>query len=329
MRAPSFGTAIGRPRQTHRSWRTALESPLQVCKRCRLSPVETSRQGEMASSAVEATVESCAAEASALGFTCTWHDRSTGAPAADAGPRAALTLRLTHESAEDAVHVDFLPVLDRVQIFGACGARRARCDVAAGAPGAGRRFAVHVLQPLVTGAVADETLLGLPESVRRVIYELLPAPAVGLVAEAAKPLRDEATSDAVWMRLLRRDAEALLVDPRDLPTADRMRRARDMYAAFVQFRKSRRNVMRIIGRDTTAGEGEETARPRLHVYEEDPSRWGLLNGEPVVQGTWRRFTEDRGLDWALSGEHYYSAAESRFGPFPDSPPIIRLRGPTW
>ena len=58
--------------------------------------------------------------------------------------------------------------------------------------------------PLVTGGVADETLLGLPESVRRVIYELLPAPAVGLVAEAAKPLREEASSDAVWMRLLRR-----------------------------------------------------------------------------------------------------------------------------
>mgnify|MGYP001279165370 CR=1 FL=1 len=162
----------------------------------------------MASSAVEATVASCAAEASALGFTCTWHDRATGAPAT--GPRASLTLRLAHESAEDAVHVDFLPVLDRVQIFAECGARRARCDVAAGAPGAGRRFAVHVLQPLVTGGVADETLLGLPESVRRVIYELLPAPAVGLVAEAAKPLREEASSDAVWMRLLRRDAEALL-----------------------------------------------------------------------------------------------------------------------
>ena len=133
------------------------------------------------------------------------------------------------------MHVDFLPVLDRVQIFAECGARRARCDVAAGAAGAGRRFAVHVLQPLVTGGVADETLLGLPESVRRVIYELLPAPAVGLVAEAAKPLREEASSDAVWMRLLRRDADALLVDPRDLPTADRMRRARDIYAAFVQF----------------------------------------------------------------------------------------------
>ena len=281
----------------------------------------------MASSAVETTVESCAAEASALGFTCTWHDRATGAPAT--GPRAALTLRLAHESAEDAVHVDFLPVLDRVQIFAECGVRRARCDVEAGAAGAGRRFAVHVLQPLVTGGIADETLLGLPESVRRVIYELLPAPAVGLVAEAAKPLREEASSDAVWMRLLRRDADALLVDPRDLPTVGRTRRARDLYAAFVQFRKSRRNVMRIIGRDTTAGEGEETARPRLHVYEEDPSRWGILSREPVVQGTWRRFNEDRGLDWALSGEHYYSAAESRFGPFPDSPPIIRLRGPTW
>ena len=50
----------------------------------------------MASSPVEATVESCAAEAAALGFTCTWHDRSTGAPAT--GPRAALTLRLTQLS---------------------------------------------------------------------------------------------------------------------------------------------------------------------------------------------------------------------------------------
>ena len=75
---------------------------------------------------VEATVDSCAAEAAALGFTCTWHDRSSGAPAT--GPRAALTLRLAHESAEDAVHVDFLPVLDRVQIFAECGARRARSD---------------------------------------------------------------------------------------------------------------------------------------------------------------------------------------------------------
>ena len=203
----------------------------------------------MTSSAVEATVEACAAEASALGFTCTWHDRATGAPAT--GPRASLTLRLAHESAGDAVNVDFLPVFDRVQIFTECGARRARCDVAAGAPGAGRRFAVHVLQPLVTGGVADETLLGLPESVRRVIYELLPASAVGLVAEAAKPLREEASSDAVWMKLLRRDADALFVDPRDLPVAGKMRRARDIYAAFVQFRAARRRLHRALpGGDT-------------------------------------------------------------------------------
>ena len=74
---------------------------------------------------------------------------------------------------------------------------------------------MHVLQPLVTGGVADETLLGLPESVRRVIYELLPAPAVGLVAEAAKPLREEASSDVVWASLLRRDADALLGRLRD------------------------------------------------------------------------------------------------------------------
>ena len=284
----------------------------------------------MTSSAVEATVESCAAEAAALGFTCTWHDRATGAPAT--GPRASLTLHLTHESAADAVNVDFLPIIDRVQIFGACGARRARCDVVAGAPGAGRRFAVHVLQPLVTGGVADETLLGLPESVRRVIYELLPAPAVGLVAEAAKPLREEASSDAVWMRLLNRDGDALLVDLRDLPVAGRTRRARDMYAAFVQFRENRRRLMQFIRRDPTSGERDETARPRLYFYEEDPPRWGILNGEPVVQNAWRRFNENRGLDWALSGEWYYSAAESRFGPFRDSPPIIRLRGPrgpTW
>ena len=71
----------------------------------------------MTSSAVEATVESCAAEASALGFTCTWHDRSTGAPVVVFGSRKGLTLRLTHESAEDAVNVDFLPVLDRVHDF--------------------------------------------------------------------------------------------------------------------------------------------------------------------------------------------------------------------
>ena len=280
----------------------------------------------MASSAVEATVESCAAEASALGFTCTWHDRSTGAPAADAGPRAALTLRLTHESAEDAVHVDFLPVLDRVQIFGACGARRARCDVAAGAPGAGRRFAVHVLQPLVTGGVADETLLGLPESVRRVIYELLPAPAVGLVAEAAKPLREETSSDAVWMRLLRRDADALLVDPRDLPLAGSTRRARDLYAAFVQFRANRRRLHRALPGGDTWRERDYDGRPRLApprlgFYEEDPSRWGILSLWPSEQAAWARFNEERGLDWALS-DPYYGAVASHF--FASGP-----RGPTW
>ena len=265
----------------------------------------------MASSAVEATVESCAAEASALGFACTWHDRSTGAPAADKGPRAALTLRLAHESAEDAVNVDFLPVLDRVQIFAECGARRARCDVAAGAPGAGRRFAVHVLQPLVTGVVADETLLGLPESVRRVIYELLPAPGVGLVAETTKALRTEASGDATWMRLLHRDAEELLVDPRDLPTADRMRRARDMYAAFVQFRAARRRVhpdMHLRG----------YAVPRIHFYEEDPSRWGILSWAPSVQDEWERFNRGQGLDWALH-DPYHNAFMRNPGP----------RGPTW
>ena len=263
----------------------------------------------MASSSVETTVESCAAEASTLGFTCTWHDRATGAPAT--GPRASLTLRLAHESPEDAVNVDFLPVLDRVQIFGACGARRARCDVEAGAPGAGRRFAVHVLQPLVTGGVADETLLGLPESVRRVIYELLPAPAVGLVAEAAKPLREEASSDAVWMRLLRRDAEALLVSRQDLPTADRMRRARDIYAAFVQFRATRRRWHQE-SRDLL------TNRPRLGVYDEDHSRWGIVSLIPWEQENWERFNYDQGLDWALPA-HYYSVFARNGGP----------RGPTW
>ena len=262
----------------------------------------------MASSAVEATVESCAAEASALGFTCTWHDRSTGAPAAD-GSRAALTLRLAHESAEDAVNVDFLPVLDRVQIFGECGARRARCDVAAGAPGAGRRFAVHVVQPLVTGVVADETLLGLPESVRRIIYELLPAPAVGLVAEAAKPLREEASSDAVWMKLLRRDADALFVDPRDLPVAGKMRRARDIYAAFVQFRAARRRLHRALPGGDTWRERDEDGRPRLApprlgFYEEDPSRWGILSILPMEHNAWERFNDNQGLDWALRPPDY-------------------------
>ena len=273
----------------------------------------------MTSSAVESTVESCAAEASALGFTCTWHDRVTGAPVADeqiariarTASRAALTLHLTHESAEDAVNVDFLPVFDRVQIFGACAARRARCDVVAGAPGAGRRFAVHVLQPLVTGSVADETLLGLPESVRRVIYELLPASAVGLVAEAAKPLREEASSDAVWMRLLHRDAEELLVDPRDLPRADRLRRARDMYAAFVQFRAARRRVHPNIHL-------RGYAVPRIHIYEEDPSRWGILSWEPTVQDAWERFNRGQDLDWALH-DPYHNAFMRNPGP----------RGPTW
>ena len=263
----------------------------------------------MASSAVEATVESCAAEAAALGFACTWHDRATGAPAT--GPRAALTLRLAHESAEDAVNVDFMPVLDRVQIFAECGARRARCDVEAGAAGAGRRFAVHVLQPLVTGGVADETLLGLPESVRRVIYELLPAPAVGLVAESAKPLREEASSDAVWMRLLHRDAEELLVDPRDLPRADRLRRARDMYAAFVQFRAARRRVHPNIHL-------RGYAVPCIHIYEEDPSRWGILSWEPTVQDAWERFNRGQDLDWALH-DPYHNAFLRNPGP----------RGPTW
>ena len=257
--------------------------------------------------AVEATVESCAAKASALGFTCTWHDRSTGAPAADKGPRAALTLRLAHESAEDAVHVDFLPVLDRVQIFAECGPRRARCDVEAGSKGAGRRFAVHVLQPLVTGGVADETLLGLPESVRRVIYELLPAPAVGLVAEAAKPLRDEASSDAVWQRLLLRDADALFVDPRDLPVAGKMRRARDIYAAFVQFRATRRRVHQF--GNAAWGERDEAGRsrlppPRLGFYEDDPSRWGILSILPIEHNAWERFNDAQGLDWALRPPDY-------------------------
>ena len=273
----------------------------------------------MASSSVEATVESCAAEASALGFTCTWHDRATGAPAT--GPRASLTLHLTHESAADAVNVDFLPIIDRVQIFGACGARRARCDVVAGAPGAGRRFAVHVLQPLVTGGVADETLLGLPESVRRVIYELLPAPGVGLVAETTKALRTEASGDATWMRLLHRDAEEHLVDPRDLPTADRMRRARDMFAAFVQFRARRRRLIQVkpwIGRSIDRA-GPRITAPRLGWDEDDPSRWGILSMLPVEQDYWNRFNDDQGLDWALRGEPYYRAVARMGGP----------RGPTW
>ena len=275
----------------------------------------------MASSTVEATVESCAAEASALGFTCTWHDRSTGAPAADAGSRAALTLRLAHESAEDAVHVDFLPVLDRVQIFAECGARRARCDVAAGAPGAGRRFAVHVLQPLVTGGVADETLLGLPESVRRVIYELLPAPAVGLVAETTKALRAEATSDAVWVRLLHSDADALRVDPRDLPTAGRTRRAHDIYAAFVQLRAARRRFHR--SRDPTWRERDEESRPRLaelrHGFYEDDS--GTLTILP-----WRqRVIDNQGPDWALLPPDY-RRGEGMHTFYPRNPVLF---GPAW
>ena len=275
----------------------------------------------MASSAVESTVESCAAEAAALGFTCTWHDRSTGAPAADKGPRAALTLRLAHESAEDAVHVDFLPVLDRVQIFAECGARRARCDVAAGAPGAGRRFAVHVLQPLVTGVVADETLLGLPESVRRVIYELLPAPAVGLVAETTKALRAEATSDVVWASLLRRDADALLIDRRDLPAAGASRRAHEIYAAFVQFRANHRRAEREHNYI-----GQLPARARIGIYE-DGSGFGILSLDAVEHGEWERWCDAHQPSWA--GRH------PRGGP--DMVPFLRdpvawsaaNRGPRW
>ena len=88
------------------------------------------------------------------------------------------------------MHVDFLPVLDRVQIFAECGAREraATSKPARRAPGAASPCTSCSRSS--RAVVADETLLGLPESVRRVIYELLPAPAVGLVAEAAKPLRD-------------------------------------------------------------------------------------------------------------------------------------------
>ena len=271
----------------------------------------------MTSSAVESTVESCAAEASALGFTCTWHDRSTGAPAADAGSRASLTLRLAHESAEDAVNVDFLPVLDRVQIFAECGARRARCDVEAGAPGAARRFAVHVVQPLVTGVVADETLLGLPESVRRVIYELLPAPAVGLVAETTKALRTEASGDATWMRLLHRDAEELLVDPRDLPLAGSTRRARDIYAAFVKLRQMRMGLGQL--NDPTWRYSDEHGRPRLADlrrgnYQDDS---GMLTVLP-----WSG--HNRGPDFFPRSAEMYYCYRDAFRTRNPGP-----RGPTW
>ena len=267
----------------------------------------------MASSAVEATVESCAAEASALGFTCTWHDRATGAPAT--GPRASLTLHLTHESA-DAVNVDFLPVLDRVQIF-ANVARESALHVAAVRAGRrrrarpaaarhGRRRRRNLARPAGVGAARD--------------LRALPAPGVGLVAETTKALRTEASGDATWMRLLHRDAEELLVDPRDLPTADRMRRARDMYAAFVQFRARRRRLIQVkpwIGRHINRR--PRLAAPRLGVHDEDPSRWGILSAIPVEQDYWDRFNDGQGLDWALRGEPYYRAVARMGGP----------RGPTW
>lgn len=262
--------------------------------------MSSSTSGE--ASAVKGTVQSCVDEARALGFSHSWRDRATGALAADNSvPRAQLTLRLTHESAPDAVLVDFVQVLGRVQIFGACGARRARCDVEAGAAGAGRRFAAHVLQPLVTGVVADATLLGLPESVWHLIYELLPAPAVGLVAETAKALRAEASADATWMRLLCRDAAALLVDPRDLPAASASRRAHDIYAAFVQFRATRRRLQRTVPSYHLQDEHgrPRLAAPRLGIYQDDPSRFDILSRWPFEPGVWERFNDGQGLDWAL------------------------------
>ena len=259
---------------------------------------------------VESTVEACAEESRALGCSITWHCRGNGAPAPIAVRRWPLTMRLAHESAPDAINVDFVPVIGRVQIFGACGARRARCDVEAGAAGAGRRFAAHILQPLVTGVVADATLLGLPESVRRLIYDLLPAPAVGLVAETAKALRAEASADATWMRLLRRDADALLVDPRDLPNAGRTRRARDIYAALVQFRKTRRGLQQFDHRSERDEHGRlRLSAPRFGVYEDDPSRFGIMSFIPMEQGVWERINDRQGLDWALRPPNYPRGSE--------------------
>ena len=93
--------AIVRPNQTHRSWCLFYFSPLQVCQT--RWPPQHSR----------GTVESCAAEARspsalhALGTTALRERPLPGAACAHAAPRA--------RSAEDAVHVDFLPVLDRVR----------------------------------------------------------------------------------------------------------------------------------------------------------------------------------------------------------------------
>ena len=101
----------------------------------------------MTSSAVEATVESCAAEASALGFT---HAPGTTALRVRPlpNPRSALTLRLAHESAEDAVSTSTSSLSSTACRSSARVARDGPSDVEAGAKGGARRFAVHVLQPL-------------------------------------------------------------------------------------------------------------------------------------------------------------------------------------
>ena len=72
--------------------------------------------------------------------------------------RKALTLRLTHESQRTQCTPTSARSSTACRSSARVRARRARRDVAAGAPGAARRFAVHVLQPLATAASADANL---------------------------------------------------------------------------------------------------------------------------------------------------------------------------
>ena len=154
-----------------------------------------------------------ALEAEDLGFEVEWLSRTTGA-AADDAPYASRTCRLTHAGWDGPVVLDFLAICGLVQISASYGDKRSRSDVAAAAPRAavGRRLAARVLRPLQSAEPPHATLAGLPPPLAAQVLACLGARQVRRVAATARGPRVEASRDALWSRLLRRDRAALDVD---------------------------------------------------------------------------------------------------------------------
>ena len=300
----------------------------------------------MTSSAVEATVESCAAEASALGFTCTWHDRSYGSARYRAARRAHAAPRARIGGGRGARRLPAgpRPRADLRRMWRATGALRRRsrrggrrAPLRRARPAAarhGRRRRRNLARPAGVGAARD----------------------LRAAARARRGPRRR-SSEAATGRGVERCGLDAAPPPRRRRAAGRPAGPADRRPDAAGARHLRRvcpvRVLRLAGGarldDPTWRYTDEHGRPRLApcraigFYEDDPSRWGILSWAPT---DCRGSGHNQGPDWALPESTpgpplatfgRAAAGPDRFrGPTRSAPAVRRRcgrdpgpRGPTW